>query len=107
MIQNFRHGRNHVLHIAIAHSVKHRKAEETVESIFGDKIFTATMPESIAVIGMQMNRNVMDIDADVLGAQCFEDLVSSGGKLFQLQSNRIQMLGRLDVIAHGGNANAW
>src|SRR5258708_22544456 len=80
--------------------MKHGEADETLVRIFGDWIFASPITEAVAIIGMVMYRNIVNVDADVFGAQCAKDRSAAHGDLFQIEANGIQVPRRVYLVSH-------
>src|SRR5437667_8029525 len=66
VLRHFLHRTDHVVDVLVCHPVEHRQADQTLVSSFGYRKFSAFVTEAIAVVRMKVNRNIVDVDANVL-----------------------------------------
>src|ERR1700742_2390195 len=49
------HRTDHILHILIAHAVKHRRTEQPLVRVFSDRKLPSLVTEPLSIVRMQMN----------------------------------------------------
>src|SRR5438093_389424 len=91
---------DHILHIPIPHRMKHRQADEPLVSIFGHRKLSAFVAKAIAIIRMKMNRNVMNVHADVFPPERPENFTSVGAQFAQIKTDGIQVPGGINFRPH-------
>src|SRR3954466_10019110 len=91
---------DHVIHILIAHAMKHGQADETLASSFRHREFAATITKTFAVIRMKTDGNIVHVYADVLSAQRTENFVATCAQFLRIHFYRIQMPGRQGFLPH-------
>src|ERR1051326_6565958 len=83
LIREVRHnlcdGLDHVLNIPVAHAVKHRQTYQSLVGAFGGRIFAAAVTETIAIIRMKMDGDVINVYRHVFGTQRAKNLFATGG----------------------------
>src|SRR5205807_7561714 len=86
--------------------MKHGQAYEPRIGIlcYGEIPFGVT--EAIAIIGMEVHRNVMHIHTDVFRSQGSKNLRSIRRKFFEVEANGVKMPCRLDVGPHNRRNDA-
>src|SRR5437667_5323505 len=97
VVRHFLHRTDHVVDVIVCHPVKHRKADQALVSRFGNRKLSAFVAEAIAVVRMKVNRNVVDVNANVLRSQRAENLGPADGELPKLKADRIQVPRRLNL----------
>src|ERR1700690_3515122 len=100
VVHSFSHRANDVLHILIAHAMKHGQTDQPLVGSFRHRIFAAPVTEAFAVVRVSMHRNVMHIDPDVLRAQRLEHLTAVCPQLHSINPNWIEVPGWIDVVAN-------
>src|SRR5580692_687522 len=90
---------DYIFNIAVGHAVKHRQADQAFIGGFGHGVLTARISKAIAVVGMMVNRNVMNVHSNILCAQRPEHFGPTGGELSQIQTYWIKMPGGIDIWA--------
>src|SRR5207247_1092979 len=91
ILAHFLHRTDDVAYVIVCHPVEHRKADQTLVSRFGNGKLSAFVAEAIAVVRMKVNRNVVDVDANVLGSQRAENFGPGAGELPKLKPDRVEM----------------
>src|SRR5580658_5507727 len=96
---------NHVFHIPRRHGMEHGQADQSLIGVFCNRIAWLST-ETLAVVRMLMDRNIVNIYADLLREQRLKYLSSPRRKQFQFQPDRIQVPRRNHAIAHRGDDNS-
>jgi len=73
ILRHFLHRADHVVGVLVRHAVKHRQADQAFVCSLGHGEFSASIAEAVAVVRMEVNGNVVHVDADVLGPQRTEN----------------------------------
>src|SRR3954453_3096325 len=100
---NFRHGVQYVFHILVTHTMKHRQADQPFVCCLGYRKLSAFVAKALTIIRMVMDGNVVNVDPDVFCTQGPEYSAAIGAELWQIDSNRIEMPRRIDVLANTRN----
>ena len=88
---NLRDRRNYVLDILVGHSMKHRQADQLFVGCLGNWVFATLVTKLTPIVGVEMHRNVVNIHADVFGAQAREEISPRRQCRIGVNSNGIQM----------------
>src|SRR5438067_6431968 len=57
------HRRRHVVDILVGHAVEHRETDQRLVRRFGLRTLSTAVAEAVAVIRMEMDRHVVNVDA--------------------------------------------
>src|ERR1700677_1286555 len=86
--------------------MEHRQADESFVGVLGYGILASTVSEAIAIVGMPMHWNVVNVDSDVLRPQREKNLGAVSGKLLQIEADWIKVPRRIHVDSHAGKHNS-
>src|ERR1700686_536644 len=103
---NLAQATNHIPPILIAHPVKHRQADQALVSVLRDGILASQISEAIAIVGMAMHGNVVNVHANVLRPQLAENLSSIGAQFFEIEPDGIKMPRRVHTGPHPGKCHS-
>ena len=81
---DFGHSMQYIFHILIAHTMKHRQADQPLIGCLRDRKLSALVAKTFPVIRMVMNGNIMDVDPDVLCPQGPEYGAAISAELWQV-----------------------
>jgi len=97
--QNFAQRTNHIVNVSVGHAVKHWQTDQTFVCSLGYGILPALVAKTIPVIRMKVNRNVMDVHADIFRAQGPEHVATVRAEPGEIQAYGIKMPGGISVRA--------
>src|ERR1039458_7415359 len=90
----------HVFDIMFGHRMKHGQADQPFIGVFGYRIAFTVVAETIAVVGMLVYRDVVNIHANIFGAKRAKNLSSACGEIFELQLDGVKVPRWVDSLAH-------
>src|SRR5712671_5982584 len=94
---------NYVSRVFISHAVKYGKADQALIRLFRHGEFSALVIKAHPIIWVQVYRDVMHVDAYIFRPQGAKHFCSPRRQTRQIQSNRVEMPGRISLLTNAGN----